>query len=743
MKKFIALSFLLSTFLLSISQVENNFKSEYNPSPIKQDWELVWHDEFDADMLDLSKWVKKDASTSNGRHWEWWNKENVIIDQDTYGDVLVLQAKEELCQTGNCTYECDLGHIHPRIYSSGEISTDLPNGSFKYGYFEARIKVPYGVGFFPSFWLSIKHGLTNKAYPPELDILEYAGDGNYEYTGTNQLPGCKDDNHPICDAVTMDMKKLEPWNDFFVYGMEWNEFEIKWFINGVKIGTTKTEDVPHDFLRIVLSLQLYHIPEPPIGLGDLSGENKKMYVDWVRVWRPVDAPQEYDYSKWNREWKNEDTGMLGEWNLSNDDRFVTGDFNNDGSDEVLSISIDNKYAKLHTYYEEEEHWLRRWGNGGEYNLNSPWNIRSLDTYISGNFDKRNGDKDELLCISHDDNRFAKILTLNEQWVTVWGNAGGYTIGDWNIGTYDKYFACDFNNDGQDDIICFSESPFLCGVYTYNYIGWTELYSNRDTPGKIIPTNSNFWNISDVDTYSVGDFNGNGKGDLLMVNEYNGSAKMYEFQNNNWVYLFGNGGNGSIGEWNLNPGSRYFTADFDNDHLTELFCISPDNKFEKILNFSGVWTTGWGNAGSYQIYNRDFMKSDKYYFGNFIKSSESIELFWVKNSWERCGTTHVYLHSMPSFNLLKDGIVNRNEYPNSNSNSEIKIYPNPNNGLFTFVPIHGAIYDISVFNSLGQRVIDLHDLENNQLVDLSTQPSGVFVLYYNDRINNVYKKIVVR
>lgn len=43
----------------------------------------------------------------------------------------------------------------------------------KYGYFEARVKMPAGIGMWPAFWLNAEAG----GWPPEIDIFEFVNNG--------------------------------------------------------------------------------------------------------------------------------------------------------------------------------------------------------------------------------------------------------------------------------------------------------------------------------------------------------------------------------------------------------------------------------------------------------------------------------------------------------------------------------------------------------------------------------------
>jgi hypothetical protein len=739
--------FLFFTFLLA-----SIFVKSQSPA-LNTSWEQVWSDEFGGTSLDVTKWK---AGVEKGRWQEWFNDQNIEVT----GGNLVLSAKKETCPN-YCKYDPDGdGPIQPKIkyWSGSEISTNVPGGNHKYGYFEARIKVPYntsfnnGRGFFPAFWLSVKGQNTgNASWPPELDILEYSSVGNYKAHGTNHLINCNEKNS-IADRH-YEIYPFEPYNNFYIYGMEWNEHEVKWFIDNQQVGTTCIEEVPHDFFRIVLSLQLLRIPVWATSpLGDLNGLQSKMYVDWVRVHKPIGAQTETDYDKWNRIWHNGDNsiaGKLGEWNLNDDDKHVVGDFDKNGLDEVLSISSNSVFAKLHEYKIDAtygDYWDKLWGNASSSAI-GPWNVNDGDQFISGNFDGINGD--ELLCIN---STYVKLLNFNgsSNWSTIWGNGGNSWLGGWNTGVGDTYLVYDFNNDGNDDLICFSENSVYCKVLTYDSGNWITLYGNGSTLGQINPTNNSYWDMNNTDTYKVGDFDGDGYGEILMINDLIGSVKQFEFRPKRgggyaWYHEWGNGGiNGINNVWNLSPGSRYYTYDMGGNSKTELFCISGDNKWEKILNYTGgstSWHTNWGNAGSYQIWNRDLVGSDKFFFGNFTDKAgfTSAQLFWVKSSWtpvlgSSCSNTHVYLHEMPNsdFNAKFASETSIAQGGNEKINIldsplSFEVYPNPSNGKFTVKASNKEEFNLIVYNNRGQEVYSFKNLSNKFSFNLSEETTGIYFL----------------
>ena len=121
MKHFLLLFFLVSSVVTS---------AQYS---------LVWSDEFDGTSIDLSKW-----SHDIGQGvWGWGNNElqyytNSAANSTVDGGYLKITARDETFGSAN--------------YTSAKLKTkDLYE--FTYGKVEARIKVPFGQGLWPAFWM--------------------------------------------------------------------------------------------------------------------------------------------------------------------------------------------------------------------------------------------------------------------------------------------------------------------------------------------------------------------------------------------------------------------------------------------------------------------------------------------------------------------------------------------------------------------------------------------------------------
>ncbi len=137
--------------------------------PIEGDWKMTFEETFDEGKIDESKW---NIYTSN-----FWDKRSHFSKQN----VLVADGKATLRfekRTGNHNDD-PAGKVTD--YATGFLDT-YGKWTQKYGYFEARMKLPSAPGMWPAFWLMPDRGV--EAGPQwkradtgnrgmEFDIMEY------------------------------------------------------------------------------------------------------------------------------------------------------------------------------------------------------------------------------------------------------------------------------------------------------------------------------------------------------------------------------------------------------------------------------------------------------------------------------------------------------------------------------------------------------------------------------------------
>ena len=140
-------------------------------------WKMVWHDEFDGAKLDPSKWVYVVGGNGFGnRELEYYTDRprNLYLKNG----MLVIEAVKEDYRGADGTGR---GFTSARVNTQGKFAQT-------YGRFEARIKVPSGLGIWPAFWMM---GDVAVGWPAngEIDIMENIGREPSRVHGTVHGPG--------------------------------------------------------------------------------------------------------------------------------------------------------------------------------------------------------------------------------------------------------------------------------------------------------------------------------------------------------------------------------------------------------------------------------------------------------------------------------------------------------------------------------------------------------------------------
>lgn len=169
-------------------------------------------------------------------------------------------------------------------YTSARIKTQ---GKFtqKYGRFEARIKMPWGQGIWPAFWL-LGDDFETVGWPQcgEIDIMEYRGQEPTLTHGTLHGP-----NYSGANGIS---KSYELTNDrfdagFHVFGIEWAPEYINFYVDDVLYNQITPEDVTGEW---VYNKPFFIILNLAIGGNYVGSPNantvfpQTMEVDYVKVY---------------------------------------------------------------------------------------------------------------------------------------------------------------------------------------------------------------------------------------------------------------------------------------------------------------------------------------------------------------------------------------------------------------------------------------------------------------------------
>lgn len=257
--------------------VVNNLDSDKIYKPGKG-WNLVWSDEFKDGVLNDSNWNRQVEPA--GRFNEEWQRytddsANAFIENGT----LVLVAKHE-------------GEIHGMDqYTSARLNT-AGKASWKYGKIAARIKLPYGEGLWPAFWMLGSNidengGDTPWPFCGEIDILELYGSRNDGVVEVNAHFADLNGNHDMIGPYAAKLQTGKFADDFHVFEIEWNENNIEWFVDGTSVYVLDiSNSVFSSFHQEFFILLNIAVGGTYSGRPDNSTSFPQfMYVDWIKVYQ--------------------------------------------------------------------------------------------------------------------------------------------------------------------------------------------------------------------------------------------------------------------------------------------------------------------------------------------------------------------------------------------------------------------------------------------------------------------------
>ncbi len=219
-------------------ETNTNVKAVDPKEPVN-DWLMVWNDEFDGSSIDSSKWTHEVDCRGGGNNEQQCytdSAENSYV-ADGILNIVALPAPE--------------GAEKP--YTSARLNTK-DSQSWKYGRFEMRAKLPAGQGAWPAFWMLP----TDEVYggwprSGEIDIIEAVNlkaataDGGSEAHVYGTLHYGKDwpDNSSSGKAYLLP-DGVNPADDFHTYAIEWQEGEIRWYVDDYLYATQRKSKVRYN-----------------------------------------------------------------------------------------------------------------------------------------------------------------------------------------------------------------------------------------------------------------------------------------------------------------------------------------------------------------------------------------------------------------------------------------------------------------------------------------------------------------
>jgi len=252
-----------------------------------QNWELVWNDEFSDSTLNLNSWTRETGGHGWGNNeWQYYTDREI----------------NSYVANGRLTIKALAESFGGKNYTSARLKTQ--NKKFwKYGKIEARMKLPYGQGIWPAFWM-LGQNISSVGWPAcgEIDIMEMIGGSGREKTVHGTLHWDNGGSHAQSGG-SYSLPAGTFSDAFHIFRIEWNQSSIKWYVDNIHYYTLSI--IPsglsefHQEFFIILNLAVGgNWPGYP---NSTTVFPQTLEVDYIRVYTdaPTDVkdestvPQEY------------------------------------------------------------------------------------------------------------------------------------------------------------------------------------------------------------------------------------------------------------------------------------------------------------------------------------------------------------------------------------------------------------------------------------------------------------------
>ena len=176
-------------------------------------YELVWNDEFNGSKV--------------GSDWTWEVKPAGWVNNELQNYV----KEDQVANVSDGTLKINLLNDGGTIKSARLYAR--PSTGWKYGYIEARIKLPKGKGTWPAFWMM---PVNFKSWPGdgEIDIMEEVG---YNANVVVSTIHCNKYNNGGTATESASRKLATAQDEFHTYALEWTADYMTFYADGEKMLT--------------------------------------------------------------------------------------------------------------------------------------------------------------------------------------------------------------------------------------------------------------------------------------------------------------------------------------------------------------------------------------------------------------------------------------------------------------------------------------------------------------------------
>ncbi len=192
----------------------------HTASEIYDGYHLVWEESFDKDTLNMDDWnieTHEPGWVNNELQEYTESSENIYVKDGN----LVIKPVEKTDADGKVSY------------TSGRINTQNKH-NFKYGLFEARLKVPKGQGFLPAFWMMPANENLYGQWPRcgEIDIMEVLGNQTDTSYGTLHYGNPHSESQ---GKYTLEAGSFA--EEYHTFSAAWEPGKLSWYVDGNLIHT--------------------------------------------------------------------------------------------------------------------------------------------------------------------------------------------------------------------------------------------------------------------------------------------------------------------------------------------------------------------------------------------------------------------------------------------------------------------------------------------------------------------------
>ena len=239
-----------------------------------QNYTLVWSDEFDSTSVNTNEWEYEVNGNGGGNNELQYYTANAANSSIGAG-IFTITARNQFYLGKN--------------YTSARLHTKR---SWKYGKVEARIKLPYGKGIWPAFWM-LGSNINSVGWPTcgEIDIMEMIGGPTTANGGDGRVFGTAhwNSNGHASYGLSKALTSGKFADDFHLFSITWDATKIIWYIDNNFYCIISTTPASLNAFRapffIILNLAVGgNWPGSPDGTTTFP---QKMEVDYVRVYQDI------------------------------------------------------------------------------------------------------------------------------------------------------------------------------------------------------------------------------------------------------------------------------------------------------------------------------------------------------------------------------------------------------------------------------------------------------------------------